>query len=297
MNRSTQTRSDKSNKKFTVSWQLEIKNSRTLLKCVPLFYRHRCVKDIYGSSHHRNLNIVLCCKWRNYKVIYRRYAGLYFSLCVETTDNELAHLEAIHLFVELLDAFFGNVCELDLVFNFHKVRVLRKGGEVNVTNLCFVGACSCRWIFPGWWDSRDLKTTHTAKNWRVRPPRLIRVGAHAPNIYETMSRVYVNKRNHCSFWIFRLFLHLYLCCLLYCAWALTRINFLVSVIFFSQIFSFSTASFVWYRCQLCVFCVASSVAFCFFFWCREMVFVKSLIWAFFGLLVMLVFRIRKKFEE
>jgi AP-2 complex subunit sigma-1 len=30
-------------------------------------------------------------------------------------------LEAIHLFVEVLDAYFGNVCELDLVFNFYKV--------------------------------------------------------------------------------------------------------------------------------------------------------------------------------
>ena len=37
------------------------------------------------------------------------------------TDNELAYLESIHLFVEVLDHFFNNVCELDLVFNFHKV--------------------------------------------------------------------------------------------------------------------------------------------------------------------------------
>ena len=36
-------------------------------------------------------------------------------------DNELAYLEAIHLFVMMLDEYFGNVCELDLVFNFHKV--------------------------------------------------------------------------------------------------------------------------------------------------------------------------------
>lgn len=57
----------------------------------------------------------------NYKVIYRRYAGLFFCACVDTDDNELAYLEAIHLFVEILDAFFGNVCELDLVFNFWKV--------------------------------------------------------------------------------------------------------------------------------------------------------------------------------
>ena len=60
-------------------------------------------------------------EWREYKIIYRRYAGLFFSLCVDTNDNELAYLESIHLFVELLDKFFGNVCELDLVFNFHKV--------------------------------------------------------------------------------------------------------------------------------------------------------------------------------
>lgn len=56
------------------------------------------------------------------KVIYRRYAGLFFCACVDANDNELAYLEAIHFFVEVLDQFFGNVCELDLVFNFYKVR-------------------------------------------------------------------------------------------------------------------------------------------------------------------------------
>lgn len=61
-------------------------------------------------------------QFRTYKIIYRRYAGLYFTFCVDVTDNELAYLEGIHLFVEMLDHYFGNVCELDLVFNFHKVR-------------------------------------------------------------------------------------------------------------------------------------------------------------------------------
>lgn len=84
-------------------------------------------------------------QFRNYKLVYRRYAGLFFSVCVDANDNELAYLEAIHLFVEVLgalissmvsvqalirqppipplslDSFFGNVCELDLLFNFHKV--------------------------------------------------------------------------------------------------------------------------------------------------------------------------------
>ncbi|KAI9144377.1 AP complex, mu/sigma subunit [Paraphysoderma sedebokerense] len=60
-------------------------------------------------------------EFRNFKVVYRRYAGLFFCICVDTNDNELGYLEAIHFFVEVLDAFFGNVCELDLVFNFYKV--------------------------------------------------------------------------------------------------------------------------------------------------------------------------------
>ncbi|KAK0557095.1 AP-2 complex subunit sigma [Tilletia horrida] len=60
-------------------------------------------------------------EYRNHKIVYRRYAGLFFCVCVDANDNELAYLEAIHLFVEILDTFFGNVCELDLVFNFYKV--------------------------------------------------------------------------------------------------------------------------------------------------------------------------------
>lgn len=44
---------------------------------------------------------------------------------MDANDNELAYLEAIHFFVEVLDSFFGNVCELDLVFNFYKVSFFR----------------------------------------------------------------------------------------------------------------------------------------------------------------------------
>lgn len=53
-------------------------------------------------------------QFRKYKIIYRRYAGLFFTLCVDVNDNELVYLESIHLFVELLDKYFGSVCELDL---------------------------------------------------------------------------------------------------------------------------------------------------------------------------------------
>ncbi|GFH60287.1 hypothetical protein CTEN210_16763 [Chaetoceros tenuissimus] len=60
-------------------------------------------------------------EYNNYKLIYRRYAGLFFTIAVDLADNELSYLETIHLFVELLDSYFSNVCELDIVFNFNKV--------------------------------------------------------------------------------------------------------------------------------------------------------------------------------
>lgn len=41
-------------------------------------------------------------QFRNHKIVYRRYAGLFFSMCVDANDNELAWLESIHLFVEVL---------------------------------------------------------------------------------------------------------------------------------------------------------------------------------------------------
>lgn len=82
-------------------------------------------RKIEGEVHRivtaRDSKFTNFVEFKTYKVVYRRYAGLFFSVCVDTSDNELAYLESIHLFVELLDRYFGNVCELDLVFNFHKV--------------------------------------------------------------------------------------------------------------------------------------------------------------------------------
>lgn len=44
---------------------------------------------------------LLSLQFRNFKIIYRRYAGLYFCICVDVNDNNLAYLEAIHNFVEV----------------------------------------------------------------------------------------------------------------------------------------------------------------------------------------------------
>ena len=50
------------------------------------------------------------------RIIYKRYASLYIIGGIEDSDNELVKLQELHRFVELLDAYWVNVCELDVVF-------------------------------------------------------------------------------------------------------------------------------------------------------------------------------------
>ncbi len=83
--------------------------------------KHQLEFEVHRLVVNRDPKFTNFAEFRTHKIIYRRYAGLFFSLCVDVNDNELALLEAIHLFVEVLDHYFSNVCELDLVFNFHKV--------------------------------------------------------------------------------------------------------------------------------------------------------------------------------
>jgi AP-1 complex subunit sigma 1/2 len=47
--------------------------------------------------------------WRDHRVVFKRYASLYFIVVVDKSDNELITMEIIHHFVEVLDRFFGNV--------------------------------------------------------------------------------------------------------------------------------------------------------------------------------------------
>ena len=75
---------------------------------------------------------------RNYKVIYRRYASLFFIVGVDEHENELAVHEFIHCIVETLDRHFGNVCELDIMFHLEKAHYILEemvmNGQIIETN-------------------------------------------------------------------------------------------------------------------------------------------------------------------
>ena len=82
--------------------------------------RQNIQKELSTMVIGRSSKLTHFLEWREYKIVFKRYASLYFVACIEKEDNELIVLDIIHHFVEVLDRYFGNVCELDLIFNFHQ---------------------------------------------------------------------------------------------------------------------------------------------------------------------------------
>jgi ketose-bisphosphate aldolase len=80
----------------------------------------KIVKDVTQLVLARRTRMCNFLEYKDTKVVYRRYASLFFVCGIGSGDNELITLEIIHRYVEVLDRYFGNVCELDLIFNFQK---------------------------------------------------------------------------------------------------------------------------------------------------------------------------------
>uniref|UniRef100_A0A493SYI3 Adaptor related protein complex 1 subunit sigma 3 n=1 Tax=Anas platyrhynchos platyrhynchos TaxID=8840 RepID=A0A493SYI3_ANAPP len=106
-------------------------------------------RDPLTNSLHFQSNLVILsyltqrifrnfCSLSCFCLYFPRYASLYFCCAIEDQDNELLTLEVVHRYVELLDRYFGNVCELDIIFNFEKAYFILDefiiGGEVQDTS-------------------------------------------------------------------------------------------------------------------------------------------------------------------
>ncbi|KAK9033904.1 hypothetical protein V6N11_050085 [Hibiscus sabdariffa] len=83
-------------------------------------YEIQVIRELSGLILTRGPKLCNFVDWRGLRVVYKRYASLYFCMCIDQDDNELEILEIIHHYVEVLDRYFGSVCELDLIYNFHK---------------------------------------------------------------------------------------------------------------------------------------------------------------------------------
>lgn len=131
------------------------------------FSKHQKEKKLSQNSTSSTLSLktFFQCSFvdhRGVRIVYRRYASLFFLVGVDrgsvaagdggggeeqdcgddddSGENGLATLELIHALVETLDRHFGNVCELDLMFNLEAAHyvldemVCAASGEVVETN-------------------------------------------------------------------------------------------------------------------------------------------------------------------
>ncbi|KAG6436239.1 hypothetical protein SASPL_101124 [Salvia splendens] len=72
------------------------------------------------------------------RLVYKTFATLYFVFIFDKSENELAMIDLMQVFVETLNKCFREVCELDIVFNFYKVHTILDeiilGGQVLETS-------------------------------------------------------------------------------------------------------------------------------------------------------------------
>ncbi|XP_064402617.1 uncharacterized protein LOC135348363 [Halichondria panicea] len=91
---------------------------------VPVEERVTTEADIVRKCLARSEDACSFMEYKNFKIVFRRYASLYFIIGVDNTENELSVLEFIHNIVETFDRYFESVCELDIMFNIDKAHMI-----------------------------------------------------------------------------------------------------------------------------------------------------------------------------
>jgi len=100
--------------------------------------KKKIIRELTGMILQRKPKMCNFIEYKDMCIVYKRYASLFFCFAVDKGDNELGTLEVIHRYVEVLDKYFGSVCELDIIFNFEKAYFildeLLLGGEMQETS-------------------------------------------------------------------------------------------------------------------------------------------------------------------
>ncbi|OON13921.1 clathrin adaptor complex small chain [Opisthorchis viverrini] len=87
--------------------------------------KKKILRDLMTIVLARKPKMCSFVEWKGFKIVYRRYASLYFCTAIEPQDNELLTLEIIHRYVELLDKYFGSA--------YYVLDEFLLGGEVQET--------------------------------------------------------------------------------------------------------------------------------------------------------------------
>jgi len=92
--------------------------------CVEKEERSYFEADIVRKCLSRNEKQCSFIEYKSFKIVYRRYASLFFIVGIDESENELGIYELIHNLVEILDHYFSRVRELDIMFNLEKIHMI-----------------------------------------------------------------------------------------------------------------------------------------------------------------------------
>jgi AP-1 complex subunit sigma 1/2 len=85
--------------------------------------RAKVAKEITPLILARPAKLCNFIDWKNLKLVYKRYASLYFICAVDPSDNELIMLEIIHEFVEVLDRWDNSIMRANM-YKFMSLRMV-----------------------------------------------------------------------------------------------------------------------------------------------------------------------------
>jgi len=71
--------------------------------------RQKIIKEVTNLVLARKPRSCNFIEYKDQKIVYKRYASLYFVAGIDEEENELMILEVIHRYVETLDKYFENV--------------------------------------------------------------------------------------------------------------------------------------------------------------------------------------------
>uniref|UniRef100_A0AAY4A4I2 AP complex subunit sigma n=1 Tax=Denticeps clupeoides TaxID=299321 RepID=A0AAY4A4I2_9TELE len=82
--------------------------------------------DVVRSCLSRHKDECSFVEHKDYKLVFRQYAGLFIVVGITDTENELSIYELVHNFVEILDKYFSRVvsAEAQIMFNLDRVHLI-----------------------------------------------------------------------------------------------------------------------------------------------------------------------------
>ena len=152
-------------------------------------------------------------EWKNFKIVYRRYASLYFTFVVDSDDNELIALEIIHRYVTILGLFWY------LFWIMHPTRPTKNCEKLKIYTFfssiyrylfwhsLWIGHCLQFWkstFYFGWGNNRRRITRHfqSCSFGRSQNGRCYDTKCWKSNFDDSPS-IRNNFDSHKSFWILK----------------------------------------------------------------------------------------------